>query len=223
MTRSITIIYLNRVKFVSGAGIVSLNNEWFEIFNEIRNCKKCRLHESRINPVPGEGSLTAKVVLIGEAPGRKEDEVGRPFVGLAGKFLNTLLENTGLKREEVFITNIVKCRPPGNRKPRRDEISQCLGYLSRQLRLLRPRVLILLGNTAAETIYGLAGVEWHGVMRDHGRVFEINVFGVNTLSIPTFHPAAALYNPRLKNTLLEDFANVVKPAIARLGKEPSQP
>ncbi|MGB9827625.1 MAG: uracil-DNA glycosylase family protein, partial [Thermosphaera sp.] len=117
---------------------MSLYEEWSGIFNEIRSCRKCRLHESRTNPVPGEGPLTARVVVIGEAPGRKEDESGTPFVGSAGKFLNTLLESAGLKREEVFITNIVKCRPPGNRKPRRDEISQCLGYLSRQLRLLKP-------------------------------------------------------------------------------------
>jgi len=200
-----------------------LYEEWSGIFNEIRSCRKCRLHESRTNPVPGEGPLTARVVVIGEAPGRKEDESGTPFVGSAGKFLNTLLESAGLKREEVFITNIVKCRPPGNRKPRRDEISQCLGYLSRQLRLLKPRVLILLGNTAAETIYGLAGVEWHGVMKDHGKVFEIKVFGVEALSIPTFHPAAALYNPRLKNIILEDFTKVVKPIIAGLEKGSSQP
>jgi len=214
----IIIIYHNRIKFVSGADAVSLNSEWLEIIYEIRNCKKCRLHENRINTVPGEGPLTAKVVLIGEAPGRKEDEVGSPFVGPAGRLLNTLLENSGLKREEVFITNIVKCRPPGNRKPRRDEISQCLGYLGRQLRLIKPRVLILLGNTAAETIYGLSGVEWHGMMRDHGKIFEIKVYGVKTISIPTFHPAAALHNPRLRTILLEDFTKVVKPVIEELDK-----
>lgn len=189
--------------------------EWSRIVDEISNCKKCRLHETRNNPVPGEGSLNTRILIIGEAPGEKEDLAGKPFVGAAGRLLDSLLDKAGLKRSDVFITNIVKCRPPKNRKPRKDEIANCIPYLIRQIQLLKPEIIVLLGNTAAETIMELAGFKWNGIVKEHGRIVETNIFGLKAVLIPTFHPAAALYNPRLRRILEEDFEKIVKEQIRK--------
>jgi len=190
--------------------------EWDKIVDEINNCMKCRLSETRVRPVPGEGPLNARILLIGEAPGEKEDLAGKPFVGAAGKLLDLLLERAGLRRSYVFITNIVKCRPPGNRKPRKDEILKCAPYLIRQIRLLKPKVVILLGNTAAETVMGFAGLKWNGVMKDHGKIVETHIFGLDVVLIPTFHPAATLYNPKLRKILEEDFGKVIREKVEEI-------
>ncbi len=177
-----------------------------KIAGEIRSCKRCPLHASRTNAVPGEGNPKARVVFVGEAPGRNEDLQGRPFVGAAGKLLTELLASIGLRREDVFITNVVKCRPPNNRDPRPEEIEACLPFLKRQLRVIDPDVIVALGRHSALTLLRLAGrEEERSIMRIRGKVFEVELFGRKRSLMPTLHPAAALYNPKLKPLLEEDF------------------
>jgi DNA polymerase len=151
--------------------------------------------EQATNLVPGEGSATAKVVLVGEAPGAREDESGRPFVGGAGKLLDRLLEEAGLDREDVFITNVVKARPPGNRDPKADEIAHHLPWLEAQLAAIRPRLLVPLGRHAL--VRFAPGAK---ITQAHGRVIERD----GRTLFPMFHPAAALRNPKLRETLHED-------------------
>jgi DNA polymerase len=122
------------------------------VHSEIVGCTKCELHKSRKNAVPGEGPADAKIMFVGEGPGQNEDELGRPFVGAAGRLLTELLESIGLSRSEVFITNIVKCRPPGNRAPRKPEIEACNPYLMSQIRLIKPRIVCALGTPAIATL-----------------------------------------------------------------------
>jgi DNA polymerase len=167
------------------------------IAKEIREHLPCgyEICEQATNLVPGEGSPTADVVLIGEAPGASEDRTGRPFVGSAGKLLDRLLAEAGLRREDVFITNVVKARPPGNRDPKADEVAHHLPWLEAQLEILSPRLLVLLGRHALNRFAsGVKITETHGhvLERDGRRLF------------PMFHPAAALRNPKLRATLHED-------------------
>ena len=147
--------------------------------------------------MPGEGSRTAKVMFVGEAPGEQEDNQGRPFVGAAGKLLTELLQSVGLRREEVFITNMVKCRPPNNRPPRKDELAACRGYLDRQLKLVRPRAVCPLGNSAIRALLNSK----ESVTDLHGMPFEKD--GVTYF--PMYHPAAALYTFALRKVMEEDF------------------
>ena len=189
------------------------SSKYRSLVERIKACTRCRLHEGRKNPVPGEGSIKAEVMLIGEAPGRQEDESGRPFVGAAGKLLDYLLSLAGLRREEVYITNVVKCRPPKNRDPRNDEIDACLPYLLEQIKLIRPKVIITLGRIAGQTIYTLMGKKWRGMWAEHGVAIEGSIEGVNVRVVPTFHPAAALYKPDVRKILEEDFRHSIKEAI----------
>ena len=171
-----------------------------EIEEEIRNCKKCDLWKSRKNPVVGEGSTNAEILLIGEAPGYWEDVKGKPFVGKAGQFLNELLASIGLKRKEIYITNILKCRPPNNRNPLRCEIQACTPYLDRQIEYINPKVIITLGNFATSYILNKYGFGSEPIGKIHGRIYRDD-----KVIIPMYHPATAVYNPRMKKTLLEDF------------------
>ena len=175
----------------------SLSGELQLIHSEILECTKCELHKSRTNAVPGEGPYDAKSMFVGEGPGQNEDEQGRPFVGAAGKFLTELLESIGLKRSDVFITNIVKCRPPNNRAPRKSEIEACNPYLQSQIRLINPRILCALGTPAINTLIG----DEYSASRFHGK--PLTKGEITTL--PMYHPAAALYDASLKETLLHDF------------------
>ncbi|MGC8975283.1 MAG: uracil-DNA glycosylase family protein [Thermoprotei archaeon] len=182
------------------------NAVWSELVLEISNCRRCRLAENRTKAVPGEGSLNARIMFIGEAPGRSEDEAGRPFVGAAGKLLNELLQSIDLKREEVFITNVVKCRPPENRDPLEDEILSCSYFTNSIIQLIQPSIIVTLGNHAGKyVIETLGGSHWLGVSRMRGNVYNVTLFGKETLVIPTYHPAAALYNPAPRRALEEDF------------------
>ncbi|MEM0037046.1 MAG: type-4 uracil-DNA glycosylase [Candidatus Korarchaeum sp.] len=174
-----------------------------EIAERIRRCEKCPLHISRKRAVPGEGSEDSRIMFIGEAPGRNEDEMGRPFVGAAGKLLEELLASVGLRRGEVFITNVVKCRPPNNRDPEPEEIEACLPYLIEQVSVIDPDVIVALGRHSAGVLLGrIGGVS---IMRVRGRVHEVEVFGKLRKVMPTLHPAAALYNPKLRSLIEEDF------------------
>jgi len=168
-------------------------------------CRKCSLHLTRKNPVPGEGPLDAELMLVGEAPGRNEDLQGRPFVGQAGRVLNTLLRSIGLSRSNVYITNIVKCRPPNNRDPRPEEIRACLPFLRRQVELVRPKIIVALGRHAGKTLFEEAGLHWRGISREHGRPREVVLWGVQVVLFPTYHPAAALYKPEIRGVREEDF------------------
>ena len=168
-----------------------------KVSGEVIVCKKCRLYESRKNAVPGEGSERTKVMFVGEAPGEQENIQGRPFVGSAGKLLTELLALVGLRREDVYITNIVKCRPPNNRPPRKDETGACKPYLERQILLLAPRVICPMGNSAIHSL-----IESEKSVTDlHGIPFEEG----NVTYFPMYHPAAALYTFQLRKVMEEDF------------------
>jgi DNA polymerase len=171
-----------------------------KIEKEIRECKKCPLHRLRKNAVPGEGGHKRRIMFIGEAPGRREDELGRPFVGAAGKFLDELLASIGLTREDVYITNVVKCRPPNNRDPTDEEISICAPYLERQIEILKPRIICPLGRFSAKYILEKYGFEMTTISKVQGKIFEGEV-----IIIPMYHPAAALYHQNLKEDLRRSF------------------
>lgn len=177
-----------------------------ELSEEIRNCKKCPLWKNRKNAVPGEGPVSAEIMFIGEAPGYHEDLQGRPFVGAAGKYLTKLIERIGLKRENVYITNVVKCRPPNNRDPRNEEISACSPYLDRQISIIRPKIIVTLGRHSTIYILSRTGKAISGISQVRGRLFQVSFnSGLNINVIPTYHPAAALYNPALKTIIEKDF------------------
>ena len=184
------------------------------LVEEIGRCTKCPLHLSRKRAVPGEGPLDADVMLVGEAPGRVEDDTGRPFVGPAGRLLTALLESIGLRRERVYITNVVKCRPPNNRDPSEEELGACAGYLLEQIRLITPRTIVLLGRIAGKHVYSLAGLKWPGVREARGKIVPASIGGVRVRLVATFHPAAALYNPALRRELEEDFKGPVREAVS---------
>jgi uracil-DNA glycosylase len=171
-------------------------------------CRKCDLHYSRKKAVPGEGPPDAEIMLIGEGPGFYENEQGRPFVGAAGKFLDELLSGIGLKREDVFITNIVKCRPPNNRDPRPEEIDACTGeFLEQQIQAINPKVIVTLGRYSMARF--LPDVKISSV---HGRAMRVR----GRLVVPMFHPAAALHQPSLRPSLVADFAALPE-LIAKVG------
>ncbi len=177
-----------------------------EISAEITACLKCKLSKTRKNAVPGDGDVNAKIIFIGEAPGRHEDLKGLPFVGTAGKLLDELLHKIALSRNTVYITNIVKCRPPDNRDPTLEEIAICTElYLARQIQAVQPKLLVMLGKHSAVHVLSRIGIRVAGITQIHGKVYEISPFGFPVVAIPTFHPAAALYNSRYKHLLEKDF------------------
>lgn len=176
---------------------------------EVRVCKLCGLASTRKNAVPGEGPVNADVMLIGEGPGFHEDQQGRPFVGPSGEFLNQLLASAGFKRSDVFIANVVKCRPPGNRDPQPEEITACGGYLDRQIALINPKVIITLGR------YSMA--RWFPrdkISAIHGRARRID----GRIIVAMFHPAAALHQPALRDAIEDDFRRL-KDIVAEAQKQ----
>ncbi|MFP3985734.1 MAG: type-4 uracil-DNA glycosylase [Candidatus Bathyarchaeia archaeon] len=173
---------------------------------EVMVCTRCGLWKKRKKAVPGYGNANARVMFVGEAPGRQEDLEGLPFVGAAGSLLDEFLRGIGLSREEVYITNVVKCRPPGNRDPKPEEISTCSGlYLTRQAEVIKPRFLVMLGRHSAKYVLGKAGIEIEGITVVHGKVYDVSPFGFSVIAIPMFHPAAALYNAKYRDLLAKDF------------------
>jgi len=180
------------------------------VAEEVLSCKRCPLHATRTRAVPGEGDPCARVVFVGEAPGYNEDIQGRPFVGAAGNLLNEMLKVAGLSREEVFITNVVKCRPPNNRDPAEEEVEACKPYLLRQLKVIQPEIVVCLGRHSARVLFELAGLRFESIMRARGELRRLTVSGLEILCLPTLHPAAALYNPRLRNLLETDFRTLAR-------------
>lgn len=173
------------------------------IAETIRSCTKCGLHKTRTQAVPGAGDDEGKVVFIGEAPGYWEDKEGIPFVGRAGKLLDEVLESFGITRDSVFITNIVKCRPPKNRRPEKGEIETCAPYLDRQLEAISPMVIATLGATAGEYVFIKYGFTWTGMLRENGQPKSLNtIFGRLTI-VPVIHPAAVLRDMN-KRPMLEE-------------------
>ena len=171
---------------------------------EASACTRCRLHEGRTQVVFGNGHPDADLMFVGEAPGFHEDQQGIPFVGQAGKLLDRLLEGIGLTRADVYVANVLKCRPPGNRDPMPDEIEQCEPYLFRQIELIRPKVVATLGNFATKLLSGKPT----GITRVHGIEQETTIGGSRVLLYPIYHPAAALYTPAMLKVLEEDFARI---------------
>jgi DNA polymerase len=185
-------------------------SEFENALNEATRCRKCRLSESRTNVVFGEGDLKASVMLIGEAPGFNEDREGRPFVGQAGRFLNeVLLKAAGLERGEVYITNVVKCRPPENREPADDEVEACFPYLSVQIQFIKPKVIVTLGNVATTTLFKRFNLRLASIGSIHGRIFNVSTLSYGSFKIiPSYHPATALYNPRVSEVMVEDWVKI---------------
>jgi uracil-DNA glycosylase family 4 len=172
-----------------------------QVAQEVSQCTRCELHRTRKQAVPGEGPANAEIMLIGEGPGFHENEQGRPFVGAAGKFLEELLAQAGLKRSDVWIGNVVKCRPPGNRDPQSEELSSCDDYLERQIKAINPKIVITLGRfSMAKFMPGAKISTEHGQMRKVG----------NRFVIPMYHPAAALHQPKWRPQILADFAKLPK-------------
>ncbi len=182
------------------------------IVQEIAICTKCALHESRKKPVPGDGPANAEIMFIGEGPGFHENEQGHPFVGASGKFLDQLLAQAGVTREDVFITNVVKCRPPGNRDPLPEELAACDGYLEAQIQAINPSIIVTLGRFSMNKFFPGAKISAvHGQMKKIGGRFVI----------PMFHPAAALHQAALKPSILGDFSKLpdqLNEARAALGR-----
>jgi uracil-DNA glycosylase family 4 len=178
------------------------------VASEVTVCTRCPLCKARKNAVPGEGSAKSKVMFIGEAPGRSEDARGRPFVGAAGKFLDELMSEVGVSRENGFITNVVKCRPPRNRVPKSSEVQACTPYLDRQMRILKPKFIATLGNYATAYIFSKAKLLFSGITLVHGKPHEATILSMKVIVFPIFHPATALYNPKYKTTLRQDFQSL---------------
>jgi uracil-DNA glycosylase family 4 len=175
-----------------------------EVYREASGCVLCPLHETRTKVVFGSGNSDADLMFVGEAPGAEEDRQGLPFVGRAGGLLTQLLEEIGLKREDVFIANTLKCRPPGNRDPQPVEIETCNPYLQQQVELIQPRVIATLGNFATKLLTGNRA----GITRVRGTPQVHELGGVTVFLMPLLHPAAALRTPSLVETLREDFAKL---------------
>jgi uracil-DNA glycosylase len=180
--------------------MTATTEEVLELHGRIRACTACPLHLTRIQAVPGYGPVTARVMAVGEAPGESEDREGKPFVGAAGRLLTSLLETVGLDRRDIYITNIVKCRPPRNRDPEPLEVEACSHFLDEQIELLQPDVILLLGRHALTRLLPDVG----GISRLHGERLHRN----DRVYVPLYHPAAALYNAALKETLEEDMRRV---------------
>ena len=178
-----------------------MNQELETIKQNVIKCTKCELCKTRTNAVPGKGNFQSDVIFVGEAPGRNEDKHGEPFVGVAGKKLSFALEEAGISRDEVYITNIVKCRPPNNRVPNTSERNTCQEYLKEEISIIKPKIICILGNTAFNSILG--GSE---ITKFRGKVVRKD----NQLYFLTIHPAATIYNQKLINVLKSDIVKLFK-------------
>ena len=178
---------------------MNAEDELRAVASEVRACEACKLHLSRKNAVPGEGPAASELVFIGEGPGFHENEQGRPFVGAAGKYLDELLATIGLSREQVFIGNVVKCRPPGNRDPLPEEIQACAGYLQRQVAAIQPGVIVTLGRFSMARYFPNTRIS-----DIHGQARTVN----GRLVVAMYHPAAALHQPSLRREIEADFARL---------------
>jgi DNA polymerase len=183
--------------------------EEINILNKkIKNCKKCDLFKTKNKNVIGDGSINSKIMLIGEAPGYHEDLQGIPFVGKAGKILDELLKSIGLSRSDIYIANILKCRPPNNRNPTKKEIESCKDFLNQQIEIIKPKVIASLGNYASSFIFNKFGIKYDKISTLHGKKLSIRTLTGEVYIIPLYHPAVATYNPNYKEILLRDFKTI---------------
>lgn len=174
-----------------------------EIKNKVLSCRKCSLYKDRTYPVIGQGNHQTKIIFIGEAPGFSEDKTGYPFCGKAGKILDELLESVAIKREDIYVCNILKCRPPNNRDPEEKEIKACTPYLKKQIEIIKPKIICALGNYSTKYIlekYNLKD-KIQGISKIHGKIFSAD----NIKIIPLYHPAAGTYNPNMIEVMKNDF------------------
>jgi uracil-DNA glycosylase family 4 len=186
--------------------------ELSQIEEIVRICQLCDLSISRTHAVPGEGLPHARIFLIGEAPGAEEDREGRPFVGRAGQILNGLLLSSGLSRDETYITSVVKCRPPKNRDPLREEKVACNRYLRRQLEIMDPAILVPMGRHATACLFEMYGLQPMEIGDAHGNIFYVEIEGRKKRIIPTYHPAVVTHNPHMREALENDFCVLGKAA-----------
>jgi len=177
-----------------------------EIKDEVVTCQKCPLSATRTLPVIGAGSHDAHIMFIGEAPGANEDATGIPFCGRAGKILDEIIDSIGLKREDVYICNVLKCRPPGNRDPKPEEKVSCVDYLKKQIEVIQPRIICSMGNHATGFIFEQFGLsdKLVGISKIHGQTFDSLSFSYPVKIVSLYHPAVATYNSKMKEVLLED-------------------
>jgi len=178
-----------------------MEKELKKIKKQVTQCTKCELSKTRNNSVPGKGNFKSDVIFVGEAPGKNEDMKGEPFIGIAGKKLSIALENAGIARDDVYITNIVKCRPPKNRVPTTNERNTCQNYLKKEIEIIKPKIICILGNTAFNSLLG--GKE---IIKFRGKIVRKN----NQLYFLTIHPAATIYNQKLINVLKKDIKKLLK-------------
>jgi DNA polymerase len=175
-----------------------------KLYNDVKinviNCQLCKLCNSRNNAVPGQGNLDAKILFVGEAPGKNEDKRGLPFIGFAGKLLEEALKKSGIGRGKVYITNVVKCRPPNNRIPDKNEINTCLSYLKKEIQIISPTIVCILGATALQSLLNLKNMQLY-----HGKTITFD----NIKYFITYHPAATIYNSDLKELFFKEINLVV--------------
>jgi len=194
---------------VARSSMPSQRSRFLALEKQIQNCRACPLAETRINPVPGEGSITAELIFVGEGPGYDEDQQGRPFVGRAGQLLTKIINAMEFKREDVYITNVVKCRPPDNRNPNVEELEKCQPFLFEQIRFIQPKVIVALGNVPSHFILKRK----EGITSLRGKFYKY----MNIQVMPTFHPSYLIRNEKnrqLKRLVWDD----MKKVLARLGK-----
>jgi DNA polymerase len=184
------------------------NKDFEKLISLVKNCKDCELWKTKKNPVFGEGSISAKIMFIGEAPGHNEDLKGQPFVGRAGKILDELLASIDLERKDVYIANILKCRPPNNRNPFRYEIKSCTKYLDKQIEKISPEIIVTLGSFATSYIFEKFNIKSEKIGNVHGKIFNLETIFRRQVVIPIYHPAVATYNPNTKEILLKDFKKI---------------
>ncbi|KYK22983.1 DNA polymerase [Thermoplasmatales archaeon SG8-52-4] len=187
---------------------MSMKEDMKNITHLINKCKKCDLYKTRNKPVVGEGSIDSNILFIGEAPGHNEDISGKPFVGRAGKIFDELLSSIDMKRNDVFITNILKCRTQNNRNPFKGEIEACTKFLTDQINIIKPKIIVTLGNFAKDFMFKKYKLENEKISKIHSKVFKVkSSYGIVKI-IPLYHPAVATYNPNTKSTLLKDFSTI---------------
>lgn len=192
---------------------ITAKEDMKKIEKEIKNCKKCELWKTRNKPLVGDGSVDADILVIGESPGYYEDLKNKAFVGEAGKILDQLLNLINLKRDEIYITNILKCHPPKNHNPSRHEIDSCSNYLYRQINIIKPKIIMTLGKYASKELFVRFNLEFSKISELHGKVFEAETNFGKVKIIPLYHPAVACYNNEMIGVLKDDFRklrNIIK-------------